>query len=131
MNKHIVKVTAALAVIIISIFLWGYFCDRLLTSTSKGIDTTAASLEMAVKDEKWTEADKLLTQLEEQWLKTEPKWAMLIDHFEIDNIDNSMTRMAKYIETKSSDDSLAELGALRKYVQHIPVKNALSIKNLL
>lgn len=131
MNKHIVKVSVALAVIIISISLWGFYCDRLLTGTSKEIDTIAASLEESVKDEKWNEADNLLSQMQQKWSVTEPKWAILIDHFEIDNIDNSMTRMAKYIETKSSDDSLAELGALRKYVQHIPLKNALSIKNLL
>jgi hypothetical protein len=56
---------------------------------------------------------------------------MLIDHFEIDNIDNSMVRMSKYVEEKSSDDALAELAALRKFIQHIPVKNALSIKNVL
>lgn len=131
MNKHIVKTTVALVVIIISIFLWANFCDSLLTQTSKEIDTAAASLEQLVKDEKWAEADKLLSDMQEKWSKTEPKWAMLIDHFEIDNIDNSMTRMSKYIESKSSDDSLAELGALRKYIQHIPVKNGLSIKNLL
>lgn len=131
MNKHIVKVSVALAVILIGIFLWGYYCNRILTETSKDIDTTAASLEKLIKDEKWTEADQLLTQMQDKWSKTEPKWAILIDHFEIDNIDNSMTRMSKYIEVKSSDDSLAELGALRKYVQHIPLKNALSIKNLL
>jgi len=131
MNRHISKIIIALTLIIVCIFSWGYYCDKLLTSTSKDIDTTAASLEDFVKGEKWNEADEKLSQMHENWSKTEPKWAMLIDHFEIDNIDNSMTRMSKFIETKASDDALAELGALRQYIQHIPQKNALSLKNVL
>jgi hypothetical protein len=131
MNKHILKIIIALSLIIIAIFSWGYYCSRLLTTTSKDLDNTAATLETLVKDKNWDEADKRLSELQENWDRTEPKWAILIDHFEIDNIDNSMVRMSKLVEEKSSEDALAELGALRKFIQHIPLKNALSIKNVL
>jgi len=131
MNKHIFKVVIALSLIIILIFSWGYYCSKLLKTTSSGLDATAASLEDLVKSNKWEEADKKLSDIQKSWDKTEPKWAIMIDHFEIDNIDNSMVRMSKFVEEKSPDDALAELGALRKFIQHIPLKNALTIKNVL
>lgn len=78
----------------------------------------------------WSGADSQIKQVEKEWNKTEKTWAILVDHFEIDNIESSIIRSKKYIETRDMPLSLAELDNLKFSVEHIYKKELINIKNI-
>lgn len=78
----------------------------------------------------WDEAKKEIDNIEKLWAKTERKWEMLIDHLEIDNIEMSLKKTKKYIETKDKTLSLAELESLDFMVNHIYKKESFRLSNI-
>ncbi|MGE5458328.1 MAG: DUF4363 family protein, partial [Methanococcaceae archaeon] len=65
------------------------------------------------------------------WNHMKDKWALLLDHQEIDNINISLSKMKEYIKGKNKNDSLAEVSTLKLLFIHIPEKEAISLKNIL
>jgi len=60
----------------------------------------------------------------------EKAWTVFLDHEEIDNIDTSLVRISKYIETKNTSMAMSEIAVLRQFVKHIPENESLSLKNI-
>lgn len=79
----------------------------------------------------WAGASGQLALTEKEWNKIEKTWAILVDHFEIDNIESSIIRSKKYIETKDKPLSLAELDNLKFFVEHIYEGELINLKNIL
>jgi hypothetical protein len=79
----------------------------------------------------WSNASKNMESIKDSWDKTEKLWGILVDHYEIDNIEMSMTESRKYIETKDTSMSLAELDNLSLMIEHIYNKERINIKNIL
>lgn len=131
MHKSIVKVIILIICILVTIFISEYACQKYLSVTAERLEKKVATIEDHIKNEKWDELDGVLKDLNTDWDSVEKIWAICIDHFEIDNIDNAFVRMDRFIESKSSKEALAEAGSLRKYLDHIPRKTALSLENFL
>ena len=129
MNKHIIKISLGLSLLLVVIFTCSYFTDKYLHSTSERMDYHIAEIEMNIKSDQWDTVSSKLIIMKNEWDSTVKIWPILIDHFEIDIIENAMTRMSAYIDSKSKEDALAEAWALRKFIQHIPVKSTLNIQN--
>jgi hypothetical protein len=101
-----------------------------LSHSASKIDYQIRKVEANSRANNWTNANLELINLEKEWKKSSNTWAMLIDHVEIDNIDNSLTRMKEYIKAKNSVLSLGELANLKQYVNHIPQKESFSFNNV-
>lgn len=104
-----------------------YYFDRTANNLSDGMN----QLEQKVKQGEWAAADKLIGQFKSSWGNISNKWTILIDHQEIDEINTSVSRIDKYIETKDLPSFMAELAELRLLIEHVPAKEALNIKNIL
>ncbi len=89
------------------------------------------SIESEVKLMQLARAAVIMEDLKSVWTSNENKWAMLIDHFEIDNIDTSLLRAEQYIRQEETGLAIAELAALRQYFRHIPEKESFLLKNIL
>lgn len=126
-TKAIILVVCLLLTIIISGSLTLYYFN--LTASRLEYNVKAAC--DAVNDNQWDYAKNQLNAFEISWKKTKFGWAILLDHFEIDNIDNSFTKSKKYIESEDHSSALAELEALRNYILHIPKKESFSLENIL
>ena len=126
-TKTIILVTCLVIVIILS----GLLTLSYLNSTASKLEYSIKAASVAVSYKQWDTAKKHLEAFENSWGKTKFGWAILLDHYEIENIDNSFTKSGKYVESKDSSPALAELEALRQYILHIPKKESFSLENIL
>lgn len=125
--KTIILIVSLFLIIVIS----GLLTLMYLIKTCDKLETNINAAFESVSVEQWDKAESQLKEFEEQWDSTKRGWAMLVDHFEIDNIDNSFTKAKEYIKSKDFSEALAELEALKHYIGHIPEKEGFSLKNIL
>ena len=102
-----------------------------LDRTSKEMESQISAIESAAKAGNWADAKEELNIFESRWSKTRKTWSALLDHFEMDNIDTTISRLSKYIESGDIPLSLGEASLLRQYVKHIPEKESFRLSNIL
>lgn len=127
-NAKIVTVVVSLVLVII---ISGVLTLSYLNRSCEKLEKTVTSAGLFIQSKQWDSAEKLLNDFESDWNKTKYSWAILLDHFEIDNIDNSYTKTKKYVESKDYPSALAELEALKEYIKHIPKKESFSLENIM
>lgn len=127
---HSAKVIISIVVLLAVIFAFSAYASNLLATTSQDLESHVAKIEEHIKAEDWEKIDTPLESVEKQWKKTSRTWAILIDHFEIDNIDAALSRMSMFIEAKDRGPALAEAGILRQYIRHIPEKESMRLINI-
>lgn len=98
--------------------------------SSKEISTMVKNTSAYVQSNDWSSAKSQIEKIDKKWGQIEKKWTMLIDHLEIDQIEISLKKSQKYIETKNSSDSLAELANLQFMVEHIYDKESFKLENI-
>ena len=59
------------------------------------------------------------------------KWAILVEHREIDEIEINMEKLKSYVETKNKDLSMAQLKAIKMLIRHIPQNEKPTLENIL
>ncbi len=105
------------------------YARSLLSSSSLGLEATLFEIEKSITSSDWENTSAYSKKLEEGWSSAKGLWAALIDHQEIDNIDETLSRLKKYVQTKDTSAALAEVSVLVNYIGHIPKKEALSLEN--
>lgn len=123
----IISLVGLFVVIILSIFIQKY-----LEKSSKVLIIEIDKLMEAVEADKINESVKLREQVQEKWDNTKKKWAALIDHEEIDNIEETMHRVEMLIgDPEEKVELLSELNRLSFYLEHIPEREAFSLENVM
>ncbi len=122
-----------LIVIIIFILLFGgsLASYRYIQTTTQSLGAQLETVEQSASAQQWQAAQKELNTAQQRWDKTKTWWTVLLDHQEIDNIDISMKRLEKYIETQDVSLSLGEVSALRLQVDQIYDTEKFTLKNIL
>lgn len=108
----------------------GLMAQNFYSRSSKKLSEKISVLTHQVTAEDWDKAGSEIEDIEKMWSKTEKKWSVLIDHFEIDNIEMSLKRTKKYIESKDKTLSLAELEGLEFMISHIYKKEEFNLSNI-
>ena len=122
-----ISLVGLFVVIILSIFIQKY-----LEKSSKVLIIEIDKLMEAVEADKINESIKLREQVQEKWDNTKKKWAALIDHEEIDNIEETMHRVEMLIgDPEEKVELLSELNRLSFYLEHIPEREAFSLENVM
>lgn len=116
-------------IIIVIIFI-AVFTNFYLESSANTIVSNLDNIEKFSKANDWNNALKELSLLDKDWDKTQSIWAILIEHQEIDNIDISLKKVEKYVETKNLSNVLAEIAATRLLINHIPQTFSPNIVNI-
>lgn len=125
---RVLAVTSLIMVMLVGLGTFNfYYFDRTANNLSEGMN----QIEKKVQQGEWTAANKLIGQFKSSWGNISNKWTILIDHQEIDEINTSVSRIEKFIETKDLPSLMAELAELRLLIEHVPAKEALNIKNIL
>jgi len=124
------QVIIAIAVILILIVGTSLISKIILTNTSEELVNYVNEIADSIESENWDQANYIVPEIEESWSNTQKKWAMLIDHTEIDNINSSMFRMIKLLETREKNMALIEASVLRQFIEHIPDKTAFYLENV-
>ncbi len=126
-----IKTLLIVACLLLSVILSGVFLQYYLVYSSDKLDSSIKATYSYVGEKQWDNAKEQLADFEAKWKKTKYIWSMLLDHFEIDNIDNSFTKSREYIRSEDFSSAIAELEALRQYVLHIPKREGFSLDNIL
>lgn len=124
--KILISITAIAALIIGA----GFFTNHILFNDAHRLEEKIVTVEDNMKEEAWEKAQSGVTSILNEWPTIESKWTLLLDHAEIDNIEDALTKVAEYIKAKDAALALAELASLRNYINHIPEKESLNLKNI-
>jgi len=131
MNMHSTKIIAFIAVLVSFIIGASVYTTRLLDVTAESIEKRIHKLEDYTKTEDWHKANSEFEKIKKEWSKTQKTWTLLLDHFEIDNIDSTLARLKNYIEAQDKVMTLGETATFFQFIKHIPQKEAFNLKNIL
>lgn len=88
-------------------------------------------LESKVKAEDWEPAKDKAAKVKDKWEKeVEEIWTPLLDHNQVNELENSFTRLIKLVKLESRTDALAELAVSKRLVQNVPNTERISLKNI-
>lgn len=118
-------------ILIILIVAGGCLSLLALNSESQKLDDSLSELESDIENQNWESASKKLEEFHSKWDKVSNFWSMLIDHYEIDNIELVLSQLASYVKSKDKNEALSQMSALRTFVKHIPEKESFKLKNIL
>jgi len=129
MNSN-TKIIILVSVLLITVILSGSLTLYYLDKSAGVLELSIVSAGKSVTDKQWTSAEKQLEEFSKNWENTKYFWSMLVDHFEIDNIEDSYNKTKMYVESEDYSSSLAELETLRHYIRHIPEKEGFTLENI-
>ena len=125
------KVIIATLLVLATLIGFGTYSFNYLDRTADELLSIADSIEKSVAEKNWDEARADFPRFESVWKKSSRKWAILIDHIELDQINTSMSKVEKYVDTKDIPGFMTEMAELKLLLKHVPEKEALNIKNIL
>lgn len=108
-----------------------FYTSTTFSRDAKMLEEQINVIEDSINKADWTSAEKHLMAIQEKWTKVENSWVLLLDHVEIENIDTSLLRISKYVETKNVSMAISEIAVLRQFINKIPEEESFSLKNLL
>lgn len=129
-RKATFKILGSIIGLTLIIIIFSVVSQRFLYNGSQRMKQSLDAVETSVGSSNWTQADTQLTQMISSWSDVKGYWAALIDHQEIDNIDETLARLQMFIKGKDNASALAEAAALRKFVIHIPEREKPSLENV-
>lgn len=126
MKKLIICIIVLIAFISISILV-----ESKLQQSANEILKDIDLLYNEISDENWDKVDKDLKKLENKWENTSDKWALLVEHEEIDQITVSFLKSKTFTINREKEEALAELREFKFMIDHIPKITKLELKNIL
>lgn len=87
-------------------------------------------IERAVQNEDWETARGESKKLEKLWAKTDATWTPVMDHRQVDRLDESLTRIFKLIEQQKSDELAVELALARRLAKRIKDTETPGLRNI-
>jgi hypothetical protein len=129
-RKATIRILGSIIGLTLIIVILSVFSQRFLYNGSQQMKQSLDTVETSVGSNNWTQADTQLTQMISSWSGVKGFWSALIDHQEIDNIDETLARLQMFIKGKDNASALAEAAALKKFIIHIPEKEKPSMENI-
>ena len=123
----IISIIGFTLIIIFAIFIQNY-----LEKSSEKLVNEINNLINAVANDKISESISIREKAQKEWDDTKNKWAMLVDHEEIDNIEETMHRVEMLMkDPEEKVELLSELNKLKFYLEHIPKREEFALENIL
>lgn len=126
MRLYIVLIIITLAMLSLGV----YTMESMAKTTDEVISNFPAIAEK-IHSENWEEAQEELRNAERVWDKHKTHWTLIINHREIDDIDQSFTRLKEYIREHNRPLARAEIAVLELSLQNIPEKQEVNLENIL
>ncbi len=84
----------------------------------------------AVEDEDWAAAQRESGQLQRIWARTDASWTPIMDHRQVDHLDESLTRVIKLIEQRNRKELLIEVAVAMRTAKRIKDTEVPSLRNI-
>lgn len=118
-------------IIVAIIISFGIFTVNMLRNEAENLHIFLLEMEKNIYAEEWEKARNLGNMVKQQWDRYKKIWPMLIDHFEIDNVNIILAELEAYILSNDKTESLSRLAALKILIKHIPERESFIIQNIL
>jgi len=84
----------------------------------------------AVEEDDWDAASRESKELQRIWARTDASWTPIMDHRQVDELDQLLARVVKLIELRRKEDLLVELAAAMRAAKRIKDTEVPSIRNI-
>lgn len=125
------RLLTGIAIIMIALVGSGLVLNHALQDSTRALTRQIDRVDCNVRAYQWQEAQKEIEELKKTWEQQGKWWPIFLDHQEIDNIDFSLARVKEYVAGRDYSLSLGQLSELKLIVDHIPKKEAITLKNIL
>ena len=109
--------TAAALVIILAacIGVWCYLRD-----SAEQVCSTLSKVEESLWAEDWEAAESALSRVEAEWQELQPRWAVLIDHQEMEDVEVCLVDLKSSVRRRELQEALREAAELEYFLRHTP-----------
>ena len=120
--------TAAALVLILAacIGVWYYLRD-----SAEQICAEVSTVEEALWAEDWAAAEQGITLVEAEWQELAPRWAMLIDHQEMEDVEICLVDLKSAVRRRELQEALKEAVELEYFLRHTPDAERPAWENIL
>jgi predicted PurR-regulated permease PerM len=112
------------------IIVGGCLTLNALNSESQRLNDSLKALEEDIEKQNWEEALKKFEKFHKKWDKVSSIWSMLVDHYEIDNIELVLSQLNSYVKTQDKNEALSQMSSLKTLIKHIPAKESFNLQNV-
>ena len=91
-----------------------------LTDSAERVCRELTEVEQALWREDWPRAESGLERAENEWRQLQGKWAKLIDHKEMEDIEISFVDLRGAVRRKDRNEALKEQTELVFFLRHTP-----------
>ncbi len=117
---------ALLLILLATAGVWLY-----LTDSAEQVCRELTGLEEALSAEDWAEAQATCERTEAAWRQARPRWAVLIDHGEMEDIDFALVSLSGAVLRKERDEASKELTELIFFLRRAPQAERPDWENIL
>ncbi len=118
-------------IVLLAIILgFSIYMYKLTEDLSQGLYASLEQLKTAVEEEEWEKASLDLQQLDKNWKKADAWWTPLMDHRELDQLDQTITRIDGFVRQRQQEDAFVEINVSRRLVERIQERENLSMRNI-
>ncbi|NMA14712.1 MAG: DUF4363 family protein [Clostridia bacterium] len=116
--------------LLVVVLSFSVYMFKLTNDLSQDLFTSLEELKLAVEEGEWEKAAQDLQQLNKSWKKADAWWTPLMDHRELDNLDQTITRVSGFIQQRQQEEAFVEIGVSRRQVEKILERESLSMRNI-
>jgi ABC-type transport system involved in cytochrome bd biosynthesis fused ATPase/permease subunit len=116
--------------LLIVVLSFSAYMYKLTNDLSQDLSASLEQLKQAVEEGEWEKAAKDLQQLNRSWKKADAWWTPLMDHRELDNLDQTITRVSSFIQQRKQEEAFVEISVSRRLVEKIRERESLSMRNI-
>lgn len=125
--KWLALTAAALIVILAAcIGVWYYLRD-----SAEQVCVTLSAVEEALAAEDWAAAEQGIGRVEAEWQELVPRWAMLIDHQEMEDVEICLVDLKSSVRRRDLQEALKEAAELEYFLRHTPDAERPAWENIL
>lgn len=124
------KVWATVAGFLILIIVLMVISTHIILGAAEKIENDLSDLYKNVVKNNYNLAKSNYFDIVKKWNEYKKSWAMLIEHQEIDKIDEELTKIKEYILEQNRVLLVSEIGLLKFYIRHVREMTLLKIENI-
>ena len=125
------RVLIGTIIFLIVLMGFGFYSQARLTTQSNDLIVYVNTIENQAQNENWLRAENELVKFEKKWNRIHNNWDLVIEHHEMDTIDEAVAKLKKYLAVRNLDLTLAELSIIKHFLLHIPTKERFNLQNIL
>ncbi len=125
------RLLTVLLIILTCLVGLGFWNNAALWETTDQMTVQIEQIMQEIDGQRWDQASQQTARLEKNWHEKAKWWPVFLDHQEIDNIEFSLAKVKKYVDTHDKPLAQGQLSELHLMLEHIPEKETINLENIL